>query len=186
MCPLELFLQLNSNDLPDDLANRFSGLLQVFLCVTNGYDSGTCALGYEGFSKASLLRLCKPVGSPRYLRPPFQDALIEAVIESWQPRVDLPRTQDLAALGIKLSGDQWTLMVDHSELFAEEGDKLGGWPTWPQNLDYLACPRRCKCRMDVIFQIASNDTLPHDFLDGGTAWVSQCAEHPDVLALNWN
>jgi hypothetical protein len=24
------------------------------------------------------------------------------------------------------------------------------------------------------------------FMDGGTAWVSQCRDHPEVLALNWN
>jgi hypothetical protein len=183
--PMELFLQLNSEELPEEMAGRFSGLLQVFVCVTNGYSSGTCALGYEGFSKAWLLRLCQPVGQPRYSRPPFEDAFIEGVIESWQPRVDLPSSQELAALGIRLSHEQWRLMVAPEEQFTEAGDKLGGWPNWPQNLDYIACPR-CQRRMDVIFQFDSSDTLPHDYMDCGTAWVSQCAEHPDVLAFNWN
>jgi hypothetical protein len=76
-------------------------------------------------------------------------------------------------------------MIDESERFTASGDKLGGWPDWPQNLDYLACPQ-CQRRMDVIFQFGPYSTLPHCFMDGGTAWVSQCAEHPDVLALNWN
>ena len=183
--PMELFLQLNSDELPDALADRFSGLLQVFLCVTNGYSTGTCGLGYEGFSKASMLRLCKPVGPPRYLQPPFADAFIEGVIESWQPRVDLPSLQELASFGIELSDEQTTLMIDESERFVAAGDKLGGWPKWPQNLDYIACPH-CQQRMDVIFQIDSDDTLPHCFMDGGMAWVSQCRDHPEVLALNWN
>lgn len=183
--PMELFLQLNSADLPSELADRFSGLVQVFLCVTNGYSSGTCALGYEGFSKASMLRLCQPVGRPRYQAPPFADAFIEGVIESWQPRQDLPSRQETVAMGIELTDAQGGLMIDHSVQFAAAGDKLGGWPDWPQNLDYIACPR-CKGRMDVIFQIRSDHTLPHNFMDGGTAWVSQCREHPEVLALNWN
>lgn len=183
--PMELFLQLNSDELPRELADRFSGLLQVFLCVTYGYSTGTCGLGYEGFSKASMLRLCKPVGPGRYRQPPFKDAFIEGVIESWRPRVDLPPIQELEALGIELGDEQETLMIDDSEQFTASGDKLGGWPDWPQNLDYMACPR-CQGRMDVIFQIDSYDTLPHCFMDAGTAWVSQCKEHPDVLALNWN
>ncbi len=183
--PMELFLQLNSGDLPGEMSNRFQGLLQVFLCVTNGYSTGTCALGYEGFSKASMLRLCDPVGPPRYRRPPFDDAFIEGVVESWRTRVDLPALDDLAALGIELSDSQQTLVIDSSERFAAGGDKLGGWPNWPQNLDYMACPR-CARRMDVIFQIDSDYTLPHTFMDGGTAWVSQCRDHSEVFALNWN
>jgi hypothetical protein len=183
--PMELFLQLNSNDLPAELADRFSGLLQVFLCVTDGYSTGTCGLGYEGFSKASMLRICNPDGPPRYQRPPFADAFIEGVIESLRPHVDLPSLQELVALGIELSDSQERLMINQSERFALAGDKLGGWPDWPQNLDYIACPR-CARRMDVIFQIDSGCALPHCFMDGGMAWVSQCKDHPDVIALNWN
>jgi uncharacterized protein YwqG len=183
--PMELFLQLNSDDLPGEMADRFEGLLQVFLCVTDGYSSGTCALGYEGFSKAAMLRLCTPVGPSRYQYPPFDDAFIEGVIESWQPRVDLPSTQELAALGIDLSDEQLTLMLDSTERLVASGDKLGGWPNWQQNVEYISCSR-CKRRMDVIFQFDTDYTLPHSFMDGGTAWVSQCRDHPDVLALNWN
>lgn len=183
--PMELFLQLNSKDLPVELADRFSGLLQVFLCTAMGYSTGTCCLGYEGFSKASMLRLCDPLGQPRYQRPPFEDAFIEGVIESWQRGTDLPTLLELEALGIELSDGQQTLLIDESERFTAPDDKLGGWPDWPQNLDYLACPQ-CQRRMDVIFQFGPHSTLPHCFMDGGTAWVSQCAEHPDVLALTWN
>jgi hypothetical protein len=178
--PMELFLQLNSRDLPAELADRFSGLLQVFLCPT-----GNCAFGYEGFSKASLLRLCKPVGQPRYQRPPFEDAFIEGVIESWQRGTEVPSSRELEALGIELSDEQQQLIFNESERVTAIGDKLGGWPDWPQNLDYLACPQ-CRRRMDVLFQFGPYSTLPYCFMDGGTAWVSQCAQHPDVLALNWN
>jgi hypothetical protein len=183
--PMELFLQLNSKDLPADMAHRFSGLLQVFLCVTDGHGTGTCALGYEAFSSAAMLRLCEPEGPSRYQRPPFQDAFIEGVIESWQRRTDFPALQEVQALAIELSDGQERLMIDHSALFSGPGEKLGGWPDWPQNVEYVACPR-CKRRMDVIFQFGDPGTLPHCFMDGGTAWVSQCAEHSDVLALTWN
>lgn len=146
---------------------------------------GPVAWDTRVFSKASMLRLCEPVGEARYRRPPFEDAFIEGVIEAWQPHLDLPSLQQLAGLGIELSDEQTTLIIDHPEQFATPGDKLGGWPNWPQNLDYIACPR-CKRCMDVIFQIDSYSTLPHCFMDGGTAWISQCREHPDVLAMNWN
>ncbi len=183
--PMELFLQLNAKDLPAEMAGRFSGLLQVFLCVTNGYSNGTCAYGYEAFSDAAMLRLVDPQGEPRYAQVPFDDAFIEAVIESWERQTDVPSLRELEALGFELNDAQTRLVIDSSGLFAWPGEKLGGWPDWPQNVEYVACPD-CGSQMDVLFQFDSGGTLPHTFMDGGTCWVSQCRTHKHKLAITWN
>jgi hypothetical protein len=183
--PMELFLQLNSQDLPAEMADRFSGLLQVFLCATDGYSNGTCAYGYEAFSAAAMLRLCNPTGQPRYQHPPFEDSFMEAVIESWERLLDLPSLRELEALAVELNDAQTRLVIDHPRMFAWPGEKLGGWPDWPQNVDYVACPE-CENRMEVLFQFNSDGTLPHAFTDGGTCWISQCTTHKHRLAVTWN
>jgi hypothetical protein len=182
--PLELFLQLNSAELPEELRERFSGLLQVFLCVTDGHTAGTCTYGGNPFSKAILARLCEPSGAPRYSQPPFADAFIESVIESWLPVDDLPASADLELLPHPLSEAQSELMNAADPPMTVQGDKLWGWPAWQQNSGYLTCPR-CGDSMDVIFQIASEAALPHNFADAGTAWVHQCREDPDVVFVTW-
>jgi hypothetical protein len=199
--PLELFLQLNAADLPEELRARFTGLLQVFLCVTDGHATGTCAPGYNPVSKAVHARLCVPSGAPRYPQPPFADAFIESVIEAWLPVDDYPARADWG----KLPDDPDELQDDEpqddeaqdddlddarDESMTEDdsvtlpGDKLWGWPAWPQSSGYLTCPH-CGDPMDVIFQIASEGALPHTFADAGTAWVHQCGEHPEVVRLTW-
>jgi hypothetical protein len=183
--PLQLFLQLNSAELPEELRERFSGLLQVFLCVTDGHATGTCTHGQNPFSKAIFARLCEPSGVPRYSQPPFADAFIESVIESWLPVEDLPASADLELLLDSLNEVQSELMTAADPPMTVQGDKLWGWPAWPQNSDYLNCPR-CGDSMDVIFQLASEGALPHNFADAGTAWVHQCREEPDVVFVTWN
>jgi uncharacterized protein YwqG len=67
---------------------------------------------------------------------------------------------------------------------AAAGDKLGGWPHWIQGVEYPSCPR-CAARMALVFQLDSNDNLDFMFGDAGVAHVTQCPQHPDVVALAW-
>lgn len=63
-------------------------------------------------------------------------------------------------------------------------DKLFGWPMWIQGVEYPSCPR-CEREMEYLFQIDSEDNVPHMFGDVGCGHVSYCPEHPDVLAFTW-
>lgn len=65
-----------------------------------------------------------------------------------------------------------------------DGDKLGGWPAWVQGVEYPKCIE-CGEPMDMLFQIDSEDNVPYMFGDCGTAHVTQCPTHPDVVAMGW-
>lgn len=55
---MQLFLQLNLSELPQDLCGRFGGgLLQVFYCTTESED---CDLRWEPFSECQVTRIVKP------------------------------------------------------------------------------------------------------------------------------
>ena len=67
---------------------------------------------------------------------------------------------------------------------AATGDKLLGWPSWVQGVEYPRCPR-CNQQMSFVFQIDSNDNLDYMFGDAGTAHVTRCSAHPDEFAFGW-
>jgi uncharacterized protein YwqG len=67
---------------------------------------------------------------------------------------------------------------------AEPGDKLGGWPHWIQSVEYPACPT-CGDRMELVFQLDSEDNLPVVFGDVGCGHITRCPRHPEVLAFGW-
>jgi uncharacterized protein YwqG len=39
--------------------------------------------------------------------------------------------------------------------------------------------------MHLVLQLDSDDSIPHMFGDVGCGHVTQCSEHPDVLAFGW-
>jgi uncharacterized protein YwqG len=123
-------------------------------------------------------------------------------IEGWREVLDYPDPQEHGELGIEyeyhsrytrtnvscraLGIDVRDLEGDAAEAIslAEAGDKLGGWPHWIQGIEYPSCPR-CKHRMELVFQLDSEDNLPYMFGDVGIGHITQCPEHPDVLTFAW-
>jgi uncharacterized protein YwqG len=67
---------------------------------------------------------------------------------------------------------------------AKNGDKLGGWPYWIQGAEYPDCPE-CGARMEVVFQLDSNNNLPFMFGDVGCGHITQCPRHKDVVTFAW-
>ena len=66
----------------------------------------------------------------------------------------------------------------------EAGDKLGGWPHWVQSVEYPSCPT-CGREMEIVLQVDSEDNIPHMFGDAGCGHITQCPDHPQVLAFGW-
>jgi uncharacterized protein YwqG len=64
------------------------------------------------------------------------------------------------------------------------GDKLTGWPDWRQGVEYPAC-RACGGRMQLVFQLDSEDNLPYMFGRSGCGHLTQCPEHKDQLAFKF-
>jgi hypothetical protein len=178
--PLQLFLQLNTAELPAAAASPWpDSLLQVFYCTSSEPLCEVDCEAYNPFSQSTLLRVL-----------PVRDAVVEAAaphgafpakrIVGWNPIDDYPGWEELRE-------------ADFSDAAAEEvgnrgyplsGEKLFGWPYWVQGVEYPDCPR-CGSLMELLFQIDSENNLPYMFGDAGCGHVTYCSQHPDVLAFRW-
>ena len=181
--PMRLFVQLDLATLPPTLAYPHrEGMVQLFYC-TNA--EPLCEVDHEAwqpFGKSSLARWLSPDEQARAARAPqtAEDPSDEpaAVIVGWeQAPPELPGYEE----EVDPSPDD--VEIDEA-LRPRSGDKLGGWPAWVQGPEYPQCPR-CKARMTVLLQLESNGLTHHQFGDLGAGHLSQCPDHPDVVAFGW-
>jgi len=183
--PMQLFLQLNSRDLPKEVENIFGGgILQVFYCTN--WDQG-CEVeceAYSPFSCSTLLRVVQYENEDvvPFVKSPVKDAYPEQQIIEWQFKYDYPNWEELEALEVTLTEEQSDALCDSQ--YPRAGDKLFGWPNWSQGVEYPLCPD-CGEPMKLIFQIDSDDNLPYMFGDQGCAHITQCEKHPHRIAIAW-
>ncbi|HEY9605039.1 MAG TPA: WGR domain-containing protein [Allocoleopsis sp.] len=207
---MQLFFQLNLNELPEPVRQEFgTGLLQLFYCVR---DDGACEGGAEvpvvsyGDSSAYisenvLIRLVQPNGeaSTAPIPLPESDYFPPKTIADWEQLEDYPEALDeIVALiyGWDRVNDQalkyellerlgFSDYEDYDEhCLTYNKDKLAGYPRWVQGMGYPGCPI-CREPMRQVFQLGSDDNLPYQFGDGGIAHVLQCKTHKEQLVLTW-
>ena len=183
---MDLFLQLNSEDLPEDCPQLFEGLLQVFVCTYATYSSGTCSVPHDAFSNWGHVRIVgEHGGSARYVDPPDEDLFDEQRIVGWTRQNDFPDFDELERMGVNLGRRARKLQMDREFAFPRSGDKLLGWARWEQGAELVGCPR-CGEAMRILFQIDACCGVPVMLGDGGIGWVCQCAQHPDVVTFHWS
>lgn len=181
--PMQLFLQLNGNDLPVESGRPFGdGVMQFFYCTGS---EPLCEVECEAFfpfSRSTLLRVISD-GEPTALSAsPVKDAFPVRTIVGWEALDDYPNWEELKELGIELTDDQFDELAQAG--FPRVGDKLYGWPAWVQGIEYPNCPT-CGTTMRQVFQLDSNCNLPHLFGDVGCGHITQCPKHPSMLAFGW-
>jgi uncharacterized protein YwqG len=201
--PLQLFLQLNLDELPEELSRAFgTGLLQLFYCARKRcHGSGSEPFGDD----VSRVRVVRPSGLPSPALAHQQDVGFPSKrIVDWTRITDLPSSCEHDELGLiytynfvagtlrlecpEFGFDVTNRMNDcEAEEIAdsESGDKLAGWPAWVQDAYYPNCPR-CGRRMELVFQLDSEDHVPFMFGDCGRGQVTQCPEHKEVVAFGWS
>jgi uncharacterized protein YwqG len=198
--PTELILQLDLASLP---INRHGhGILQLFYCVTGDL----CDRGWEPFANhTSQCRVIQTqecrAASTNLNRFPAK------TIEGWAAFADQPDSAEHERLGIKIDYhfrdvpfqpmELWCPELDLHFVGAEfinslevsvnatDGDKLGGWPSWVQGVEYPRCPE-CGSEMQLVFQIDSEDNVPYMFGDCGIGHITQCPRHHQVVAFGWS
>jgi len=183
--PMHFLLQINQESLPEDASYLFdSGCLQIFYCIGEKWDCEESVHNFEAFSKGALVRILNPDVAPIEAaeKNPVKSSFPELAIVGWQPQTDYPNSEDAGRLGTKIENDQ----IEHMDQIdvPRSGDKLLGWAAWQQGCEYPQCPE-CKNEMRFIFQLDSKDNIPLMFGDVGTAYVTQCELHKDILALTW-
>lgn len=183
--PLNLFVQLNLENLPF-IPKKFKskGLIQLFYCTNSDPHCELDCESFFPFSKSVIARLVDPSASkPKQISSsPVIDAFPPKHIIDWEIRDDYPNWDELSEQGINLSNEEENLLYDLE--FPLAGDKLFGWPAWVQGVEYPNCPD-CGQRMQLVFQIDSEDNLPYMFGDVGCGHITQCPEHPNQLAFGW-
>ncbi len=184
--PMQLFVQLNSNELPLEAEKPFGeGYLQVFYCTNTEKECEIETEAYFPFSKSTLVRVLSFEQKFSKLKIPSQvkEELPEKTIISWKPQNDYPSGEELDELGVSLTDEQDDYTYD-SNFTSLPNDKLLGWPLWVQGIEYPECPE-CGERMSYIFQIDSDDNLDYMFGDAGCSHVTQCKLHRNKLAIAW-
>lgn len=213
--PMQLFVQLNLNELPEPVRQEYgSGLLQMFHCVDancDGQQEFTTAPVFYGrapyLTQNVLIRLVEPTGEgampplPMINGEPYENDFPAKTITGWLEIEDYPDIDDLMALvngwdAVQNGSDAWDELVEQLG-FADlddyechcpgpvEGDKLAGYPYWVQGMEYPGCPI-CHAPMRHVFQLGSDNNLPYMFGDMGTAHVLQCKTHKDQFAFVWS
>ena len=183
--PMQLFVQLNSNELPEGTSNVFGdGILQAFYCTNSQEECEVACESYFPFSKAANVRLI--TSDETELAPPqecpLEEAFPEKQITGWELGDDYPNWEELEDLGVKLTNEQMEVMITLG--YPRANDKLLGWPHWIQGVEYPSCPE-CNKQMKLIFQIDSEDNVPYMFGDAGCAHITQCEDHKEQLAIAW-
>jgi uncharacterized protein YwqG len=183
--PMQLFVQLNAADLPGEQTDRLlGGFLQLFYCTSHEPQCESECEAYRPHSRSTLLRLLPaPSAVAEHTEAPPSDAFAAKRIVGWKTVVDLPNWSEHEPLGIRLS-DEESEALDQAERVTLTGEKLAGWPFWIQGVEYPSC-RRCARRMELLFQIDSEQNLPYMFGDVGIGHITQCPEHLDELAFGW-
>jgi len=191
--PMRLFVQLDLATLPPELPHPHrEGMVQLFYCTST---DPTCEVDHEAwqpFGKSTLARWLSPAeiqaatapkrrqakGSKAPPATAAPDDEPAAVIVGWdQGPPELPGFEEEVP---PLPEDE---EIDDA-LRPRPGDKLGGWPAWVQGPEYPRCPR-CQARMLYLLQLESNGLSRHQFGDLGAGHLTQCSEHPDVVAFGW-
>src|SRR5262249_16719334 len=163
--PMQLFLQVNLQDIPLKLAEwPERGFLQVFYCTTKKtYCEEKGADAFQPFGKFVSSRVLDRHDKAEFTNTsPVENPFPPKPITGWQSQEDYPAPAELehVAPGV-LSDDEAMklfLTIEKSRSgFSKEApttickDKLGGWPMWIQGASYPTCPQ-CNAVMEFVAQ----------------------------------
>jgi predicted DNA-binding WGR domain protein/uncharacterized protein YwqG len=210
--PMQLFLQLNLDQLPAELGRRFGeGLLQYFMCTWTDVEKecGAMTQAYFPLSENKLVRVVRHDYLPRSVSAPDVGTNFPCkTMVGWKKSEEYPRFIEWERLGLReeddfdrdadlvrfLRCDRPKVNMQTSDQMYEfltgpawcsQGDKLAGWPWWTQEVEYPDCPK-CGCSMtNVVFQLDSRTNLPYSFGRSGIGNVFQCPKHLDSVVFIW-
>jgi len=195
--PLQFFLQLNLEQVPEPLTNKFGkGLLQLFCCTdptplhtpdpnSESWSSSECwgiNSAWEAFSPCHIVRIVHPEDNGAEVEIPAsvqQDK--PYTIIGWEAlEPDYPTTYDAEDWGVSLEEEDEDIICE--EDFTAGGNKIYGWRGWFQRDQYSRCPV-CKNWMEVlIYQLSG---LEISFMRSNRGYITQCAKHKEQVAFCW-
>jgi uncharacterized protein YwqG len=177
----QLFLQLEMEKLP---INPQNGLLQLFYCITEKSDCETELEAFFPFSAAVTCRKIEVDGDSITIEPNIKTVFEEKIIKDWKAIEDFPHFEELSDLEIEFEDEIIEKILDEELRPTLQGDKLFGFPHWIQSVEYPN-DRETGTRMELIFQLDSEDNLPYMFGDSGIGHITQSPDNEQELAFAW-
>jgi uncharacterized protein YwqG len=183
--PMQLFLQLNLDELPEALKGKFGrGLLQFFYCTNYEPHCDCDCCGWEPFSNIKIVRIVQPSNLKVKVEISEPDKSFPAkLIEDWEEVDDYPDFQTVETCETTINEEESNILLENN--ITVTGDKLAGWPEWVQYPEYPDCPTCHQPMKQFVFQIDSEDNLPYMWGDVGVGYVLQCSIHKEQLAFLW-
>lgn len=139
--------------------------------------------GWDAFSQCQFIRIVQPTN----VSATFEISKIEGLFEpkliiGWSEVDDYPSLDELDTLEVILDKDEEDILIDALYLYS---DKLAGWANWVQFPEYPNCPTCNQSMNQFLFQLASEDNIPHAWGDYGQGYIVQCPEHKEQVAFLW-
>lgn len=176
----QLFLQLNLAELPE---NQGEGLIQFFYCTSRKpnceLDLGT----YLPFTAATTCRKIAIEGDSAVIEPIIDDVYDEQQIIAWEAKTDYPHFEEYELLGIDFTDEQIEAL-ENADVLPYSKDKLFGYPYWIQGVEYPN-DRNTGEQMQLLFQLDSEDNLPHSFGDMGIGHLTQSPSNAEEMGFGW-
>jgi uncharacterized protein YwqG len=176
----QLFLQLNMAELPE---NQYDGLVQFFYCTTEKPNCESHFGTYFPFTDATTCRKIAIEGDSPTIEPTIDKIYEEKQIIGWEAKDDFPHFEEYNLLGIELTDEQMEA-VENAEILPSQKDKLFGYPYWIQGVEYPN-DRNTGVQMQLLFQIDSDDNLPHSFGDMGIGHLTQSPNNEEEMGFGW-
>ncbi|WP_428224651.1 DUF1963 domain-containing protein [Flavobacterium sp.] len=186
VCPncanhMQLFLQLDLEKIP---TKKEEGLLQLFYCTNEEQDCEGTLESFFHFSEGYHSRIIKIEAPSVSIVPKIDTIFEEKIITDWNAQDDYPHYEEYAELGIDFDYDLADVLEERNLLQTIQKDKLFGWPFWVQSIEYPN-DRKTGNRMELLFQIDSEDNIPFLFGDCGTAHLTQSPDDKNEMTFGW-
>ena len=125
--PMQLFVQINSAELPDEAREYLAtGILQLFYCTNWDEECEFECDAFLPFSRASLVRIIEPGDASPIVISPVKDSFPPKRITGWHSVVDYPHWLEWELMGVHLTDSEHDQICDSHA--PAGGEKLGGWP----------------------------------------------------------
>jgi uncharacterized protein YwqG len=182
---LELFVQINFEELPQEIKILKKGLIQFFLChnqdcleSSNFYNNKSCLIGTNN---SQMLKIIENINQ-EYQIISNESFFSEKTIIGWKElELEYPESVESEELNDIIN-------IDYANIFHSinyEGEKIGGYPNFTQEEIYPECPD-CSTPMKHLIQLGSNVNIPYMWGDGGYGHIYYCENHLNRIGFYWD
>jgi uncharacterized protein YwqG len=187
--PLQLFVQLNLEELPEEKRIFGKGILQLFFCTNEENDCYVNDASFEINPPHQLIRIIDLSEENKEISVP-QNHFPAKLITGWKyvgtEFSYLPsdfNDPNNSVLYFEYESEE-SRMISSNMHRIIEGEKIGGYPLFIQCEKGPNC-QTCNKEMEFVLQIGSEVNIPFMFGDGGVGQIFICLDHKENIDFFW-